>query len=75
MYVSPYFKSYRFVVYIKNFRRGSTTDWVKESEKYFLHALYGVFIKNILQPMEVISLSRKAMKRKQDNFMEITDVL
>ena len=36
---------------------------------------YGVFAKNILQPMEVISLSRKEIKTKQGNFMEITDVL
>ena len=36
---------------------------------------YGVFAKNIIQPMEVISFSRKAVKMKQENYMEITDVL
>ena len=54
---------------------GSSINWVKESGKYFLHALYGVFAKNILQLMEVIFLSRKAVTTKQDNYMEITDVL
>ena len=38
-------------------------------------ALYEVFAKNILQPMEVISLSRKGMKTKHGNFMEITDAI
>ena len=33
---------------INNFRGRSTTDLVKELGKYFLHALYGVFAKNIL---------------------------
>ena len=44
-------------------------------ESNFFIAFYGVFAKNILPPMEVISLLRKGMKTKQGNFMEITDVL
>ena len=66
-------ESYRFAEYKK--RGWSTTNWVKESGKKFLHALYIVFTKNIFQPIEVISFSRKAMKTKQGNLMEITDVL
>ena len=33
---------------INNLRGGSTTDWIKESGKPFLHSLYGVFAKAIL---------------------------
>ena len=57
----------------KKFKNGSTTDWVKESGKFV--ALDGVLAKNTLQLMEFISLSRKGMKTKQGNLMEITDVL
>ena len=46
--------------------------WSQESNSFT--ALYGLFAKNILQSMEVISLSWKEMKMKQGNFMEITDV-
>ena len=60
---------------INNFRGGSLTDLVKELRKQFLHALYLVFAKNIFQPIEVISLSRKVVTTKQDNYIEITDAL
>ena len=60
---------------INNFRGGSTTDWVKGSGNKFFHAFCGVFAKNILQPMEVISPSRKAVTIKRDNYLEITDAL
>ena len=34
-----------------------------------------MFAKNTLQPMEVTFLSRKAVKTKQDNYIEITHAL
>ena len=60
---------------INSFRGGSTNDLIKELGKSFLDALYGVLAKNILQSMQIISLSRKAVTTKQDNYMEITDAL
>ena len=45
----------------------------QESNSFIV--LYGVLSKNILEPMEVITLSKKGMKTKLGNFMEITGVL
>ena len=40
---------------MNNFCGASTTAWVKESGKWFLYALYGVWAKDILQPTKVTS--------------------
>ena len=68
------FKSYRFAGY-KQFSWWIHNHLGKGVTKVIPSALYGVFVKNILQLMEVISLSRKAVTTMQDNYMEITDVL
>ena len=65
---------YRFAGY-KQFLWWIYNGLGKGFRKQFLHVLYGVFVKNVLQPMEVISLSRKAVMTRQNNYMEITDAL
>ena len=68
------FKWYRFSGY-KQFSWWIHNRLGKRVRKVISSWLYGVFAKNILQPMEVISFSRKAVTMKQENYMEITDVL
>ena len=68
------FRSYRFSGY-KQFSWWIHNRLGKRVRKVISSWLYGVFAKNILQPMEVISFSRKAVTMKQENYMEITDVL
>ena len=59
----------------KKYKMGPQTIGQRSRESNSFIVLYGILSKNILQPMEVITLSKKGMKTKLGNFMEITGVL
>ena len=72
-YVRPYSRSYRFAGY-KQFSWWIHNRLVKGVGKVISSCGLWSDGKIILQLMDVISLSRKAVTTKQDNFMEITNV-